>query len=129
MRFTVFLLLPFLLIPGCKEKSSLEAEVIAIHDEVMPKMGDIHMAKKKLRVILGNTTHDSLKTEILTLISDLEKADEGMMDWMHNWNVPESEPELTSYLIKEKEKITKVKVDMLSSIESANTFIQNSTQK
>lgn len=108
---------------GCKEKTQLEIDVIAVHDEVMPKMGDIHKAKKQLRKIMKTVENDSVSTQILNLIQDLENADEGMMDWMHNWDVPKDDPEKTAYLNKEMEKITKVKVDMLSSIESANAFI------
>ena len=129
MRIIFFLILPIFLITACKEKSNLEAEVIAIHDEVMPKMGDIHVAKKQLRKLMGEGTSDSLKTEILELISDLEKADEGMMDWMDKWDVPTEEPAMTAYLEKEKIKITKVKEDMLNSIEAANAYIQKANQK
>lgn len=129
MRIIFFLILPIFLITACKEKSNLEAEVIAIHDEVMPKMGDIHVAKKQLRKLMGEGTSDSLKTEILELISDLEKADEGMMDWMDKWDVPSEEPAMTAYLEKEKIKITKVKEDMLNSIEAANAYLQKANQK
>lgn len=116
-------------ISSCKEKTNLEAEVIAIHDEVMPKMGDIHLAKKDLKKILTSSVDDSTKAEILNLLSNLENADEGMMEWMHNWKVPESEPERTDYLLKEKDKITKVKSDMLNSLEAAKNYIAKSDQK
>ena len=113
---------------ACKEKSNLEAEVIAIHDEVMPKMGDMHLARKKLREVLSSTEDESVKTEILGMISDLENADEGMMQWMNNWKIPESEPEKTAYLLEEKDKISKVKTDMLSSLKKANSFIAKTNQ-
>jgi len=114
---------------ACKEKSTLEGEVIAIHDEVMPKMGEIHVAKKKLKKILAETQEESVKTEISILISNLENADEGMMDWMHNWKVPENDPEMTAYLLKERDKITKVKLNMLNSLDAANSFVAKSNKK
>lgn len=122
-------ILAITLITSCKEKTNLEAEVMAIHDEVMPKMGDIHLAKKELRKLLIDIDHDSLKTVVTTLISNLEVADEGMMEWMHQWKVPANEEEKNAYFLAEKEKITKVKEDMLTSLENANNYLAKSTQK
>lgn len=126
MKYLFLFLTALIIYSSCKEKISLEDEVIAIHDEVMPKMGDMHMARKNLREILKKAEDEAAKTEILTMISDLESADEGMMTWMHEWKVPENEPEKTEYLEKEKVKITKVKVDMLTSLENAHKFIEKS---
>ncbi|MEM9546056.1 MAG: hypothetical protein AAGA77_08785 [Bacteroidota bacterium] len=114
---------------GCKEKSALEVEVIAIHDEVMPKMGDMYKARKELRAIMEKTADESEKSVIIKLINDLVNADEGMMTWMHEWKVPNKEPEKTDYLLKEKERITKVKNDMLSSLENANAYIAKNSSK
>ncbi|MDF1695991.1 MAG: hypothetical protein P1U56_09175 [Saprospiraceae bacterium] len=117
---------------ACKDTTktaNLEAEVIAIHDEVMPKMGDIHLAKKNLRKILTSTENDSVKTQVLSIITDLENADEGMMEWMANWNVPEDNNEKINYLGQEKINITKVKDDMISSLELAANFINKHNNK
>lgn len=108
---------------ACREKSQLEIEVIAIHDEVMPKMGDLHVAKKGLRKMIKSGAHKPIEKDILQLISNLEAADEGMMDWMHNWKVPAEDPEMTAYLKEEKVKITQVKNDMNSSLDEANKFL------
>ena len=137
MRIATYFIVSILIMSACKEKSkddsastpnskekiTLESQVMAIHDEVMPKMGDMHVAKKQLRNVMKESQNDSLNTEILKLITNLEMADEGMMDWMSKWNVPKSDPEKTEYLKSEKNKITKVKVDMLSSLEAANQFL------
>ena len=125
----LFFVLTIISFSACKEKTNLEAEVMAIHDEVMPKMGAIHVAKKGLRKVLAKIENDSLKPEILALISDLESADEGMMSWMHKWDVPSTDPEKTEYLKKEKDKITKVKVDMLLSLENAHTYLSKTNKK
>ena len=129
MRKIVWFVLILGFITACKEKSTLEVEVIAIHDEVMPKMGAMHKARKELRALLKETEVESEKTTILQLIKDLENADEGMMTWMHEWKVPEADPEKTNYLLKEKEKITKVKNDMLSSLENAHSYIEKNSSK
>ena len=129
MKKALYFVVLILLISACKEATGLEAEVIAIHDEVMPKMGDMHLARKNLRKIAKEVESDSIKTNIFKMIKDLEQADEGMMTWMHEWKVPANEPEKTTYLEKEKVKITKVKEDMLSSLETANNFIAKSNLK
>ncbi len=129
MRNVVLFFFAFAFFSACKEKSNLQAEVMAIHDEVMPKMGAMHLARKNLRNVLTKTEDKKLKAEILAMISDLRKADEGMMVWMHEWKVPEKDPEKTAYLLNEKKKITKVKLDMLTSLEKANNFIEKSNQK
>ena len=129
MKKILWLLLAIGFITGCKEKSALEVEVIAIHDEVMPKMGDMYKARKKLRTIMKETKDESEKSIIIKLINDLENADEGMMTWMHEWKVPDEDPEKTNYLLQEKEKITKVKIDMLSSLENALLYIEKNGQK
>lgn len=126
MKNLLVFLFSILLFTACKEKVDLEAEVIAIHDEVMPKMGDMHVARKQLRSELEKTADETVKAKILKMIVDLEDADEGMMSWMNEWKVPENEAEKIDYLHKEKEKITKVKIDMLSSLKKAHDFLAKS---
>lgn len=129
MRIAIYLILTMLFVSSCKEKPTLESQVLAIHDEVMPKMGDIHLAKKKLKSVMTESQNDSLNTEVLQLINNLQKADEEMMQWMSNWEVPTKEPEKTKYLEGEKIKITKVKVDMLSSLEAADQYLSKINKK
>ena len=129
MKNIIFLLIIGACFVGCREKSTLEKEVIAIHDEVMPKMGAIHLAKKKLRKVLSSSTDSLQKSNVLQMIADLDDADEGMMTWMADWDVPSEEPQKTKYLLQEKEKITKVKVDMLTSLQNANDFLDKMNSK
>ena len=129
MKKIILLFFAISFFSACKEKSTIEADVIAIHDEVMPKMGALHVAKKELKKILEVTEEESVKTEISKMISNLENADEGMMEWMHKWKVPENDPEKTAYLQKEIDKITKVKLDMLNSLEAANNYVAKSNKK
>jgi hypothetical protein len=126
MRTAIFILSVMALFSACKEPVNPEAEVMAIHDEVMPKMGEIHLARKSLKEIFSKTNDEVLKTEITRLMANLDQADEGMMVWMEQWKVPEDSQEKSAYFLKEKEKITKVKHDMLNSLQEASNFIKNS---
>src|SRR5690606_40825126 len=47
----------------------MEQEVMDIHDEVMPKMSDIHKSRKQLQIALENGA-DSM--HVFTLLRDLE---------------------------------------------------------
>jgi archaellum component FlaC len=99
-------------------------DVMDIHDEVMPKMDDIYKLKEKLKNQLTDAPNmaEEKRREIETIISRLEAASEGMMVWMRNFNpLPDSlgEEKARKYLEEQKEKVTKVKEDMLGAIEDA----------
>ena len=117
------------LFSSCREKSTLEQEVIAIHDEVMPKLGELNKDRRNLQDLLKSTEDESVKTEILSAITALEKADDGMMEWLSDWKVP-SDPELQkAYLDKEMIRIKKVKTDMLESMKNAKLLKDKYTAK
>ena len=111
---------------------SLKDEVMAIHDEVMPKMGQIIALKSQLSKVLktleeaAEPVNEERKKAIQEIIEELEAADNGMMGWMRAYR-PVEEPideEARKYLEAEKVKITKVKNDMLTSIENAQNLLK-----
>ncbi len=133
MKFYLQLLLGSLVFFSCNSTTTtqsenelskvelLAAEVIGIHDEVMPKMETIN----DLRVKLEKRKEGKLKTAMLEAIdkslNKLEAADDAMMSWMRAYKMPSknderSEEELIKYLESEKKRITEVKNLMLSSI-------------
>ena len=119
MKRIIFFLCLVGLFSSCREKSTLEKEVMAIHDEVMPKLGELNKDRKELQSILNNITDESVKTTLLEAITALEKADDGMMDWMAEWKIPSEPIAQEAYLKKEMVRITKVKIDMLASMKNA----------
>jgi hypothetical protein len=129
MKHTLLInLLIFLFSCGNKPNKvveNLETEVIAIHDEVMPKTNDIYHLKKTLRSKLAET-QDS--TAILNLIHQLEAADEVMMVWMDQYKHADMTKDTTynmAYLREQREKIIQVKDEMLSAIQKTKDFLQN----
>lgn len=104
------------------------------HDTAMLLMSDIEAARSKLRLAMKTANIDSLrKDSILTLLTALKKADEGMMTWMHEFKSTElnedeyktmSEADIMAYLKDEEQKIEKVHVDMLESIKNGNSFLE-----
>lgn len=112
-----------------KEAKILEQqinEVMAIHDSVMPKTGEIFKLKKKLSNFESALTDSIQLQKIYRCKNLLVEADEAMMTWMHEFR--EADPMLSfqekqQYYQEEKKRITDVKTKMLSSIDSAKTLL------
>ena len=94
--------------------------VMVVHDEVMPKMSDLNRLKKEL---MQDTVKNAEMIEMIT------KAQDGMMDWMHNLKplntlkaMPETEAK--TYLDGQMTSVTEVKRMMLERIEKAENELQ-----
>ncbi|MBN8821188.1 MULTISPECIES: viral A-type inclusion protein [unclassified Spirosoma] len=117
-----------------------ENEVLAIHDEVMPKIDDILKLKKQLKQRI--TSLDSLKAsgsasatlrtdeekeQATRLVTDLAIADSLMMSWMSHYNGDTlskiSSEEALNYLAAQKDQITDVKKRVTTSIEQSRQFL------
>jgi len=107
---------------SCKEKSpeqekldQLHKEVMFIHDDVMPKMGNMHNLKKSLR--------KSLHLSESPIIDSLEIAEDAMMDWMHEYDKPTTDEDFSEYLAQQKKAISIVRDKMLSAIAQAENAL------
>jgi small-conductance mechanosensitive channel len=136
------LVIPTMMIFSCSQEKGnidqVEKEVFAIHDEVMPKMGQIMdlrnaLSQKIVTIdsLLKIKNEDSLqqqKDQALTLSNALQQADEGMMNWMHAYNGDSlkalSGDEALKALNAEKTKISQVRDQMLESITKAEAFLK-----
>lgn len=96
-------------------------EVMAIHDDVMPKMSTMHHYKKELKKAID--TSPTWKDSILTVIHTLDEADESMMLWMEKFSMPAKPEEAKSYLTAEKVKIQEVSDDMYKAMNLAKTLL------
>lgn len=111
---------------------TLKDEVFAIHDEVMPKMGDLRRTRKGLMLLADSIRAvDSVRAVVLTSASDeLDAANESMMIWMRNFN-PEfegSEEEIFKYLTEQKASIEEVKTKMLEADENGQKILTGGTE-
>ena len=102
-------------------------EVMKVHDEVMPKMGELHKLKRELKKKIEETSDltEEKKKEIEATIAKLDSASDGMMTWMHEFK-PEAdsaagEEKVREYLENEMERVKKVKEDILVAIEKAKS--------
>lgn len=117
----LFILL-FIVVLSCQptkegtDLGDLKAEVMAIHDEVMPKIGELRRARKDLMLQADSIVEsDSSRAFMLNEIAvEIESANESMMEWMRAFE-PEFEgtdEEIETYLEEQKKSIQKVKDDM-----------------
>ncbi len=115
---------------SCESKNAsleLEEEVIAIHDEVMPKMGELKALKRgvreKIQVLSTDTLRNKTKIQDLRLLEqELEDAFENMFVWMRQYdNSSEDldEDEKTQYFLQQKELVQVVNQDVKTAIELA----------
>ncbi len=144
----VFLICSIFLFFSCSEKKEIHSdkeditpsgklysEVMDVHDNVMPKMDEIMILKGKTNKRIKEL--DSLtkvnpklnvkieKLKLDSLLTGLQAADDGMMNWMHHFdpNMKEmKEEKKVRYLEDEKIKITEVKQKTDSILEKAKSI-------
>ena len=145
------LIISFTLLNGCKQDRYNESrivyqEALDIHDDVMPRMGEMMNLQMELKSILSENKDDQILIEEVNLaIVDLEQAHEGMMEWMRNLTkVPsddansshpheihedkEADPPPPSEMLRiqqaQKNEILNVREQILNSIEAANRILK-----
>jgi hypothetical protein len=107
---------------------SLREEVIAIHDEVMPRMGELKTLRKEIAAkaneldqadSIGNTSEVN---ELRDLAIRLDDAFEGMFVWMRQFNSTYEGmqiDEIEAYLLDQREKVKVVNSDIRTSLQEA----------
>lgn len=107
--------------------------VMANHDVVMPMMGTTNKVRKKLKKVLKEKENlpGETVTKINALISDLDKADEGMMDWMNGFQqlkklqAEKDHKAILKYLTEQDVIIKQVGSDMTNSIKAGMDFVES----
>lgn len=108
-------------------ENALYKEVMAIHDEVMPVMGELMALNKQIKQRHDTLENAQQKEDLQQLSAELEAANEGMMNWMRKFNPNIKNmtyEETMNYLTEEKKKIEEVRKDMLTAKEKATSYIQ-----
>jgi len=108
------------------ERNKLYDEVMAIHDEVMPEMKTIHYLEKNLKKKIAVVTNQDSLIMMKATLKRVEEAGEGMMDWMHELDVPGRkvpDADAIAYFKQEKLKITSVSTKMKKAIQSGKAWL------
>lgn len=116
--------------PASVENNQMKA-VMAIHDEVMPKMGKVGKLVGQLKPMVDTTAQGK---EYAKAMRDLQEANESMMKWMQDFgdqfdadeimNGKELTEQKKLLLNVEEEKIKTVKNQIETSIANAEDLLQ-----
>ncbi|PHN95256.1 hypothetical protein CSC80_07975 [Maribacter sp. 6B07] len=126
----------FISFTSCKESKKTEtetskmSEVMAIHDEVMPKMGTLGKLVGQLKPMADSLGVESVEFKAM---KDLQEANRSMMDWMQGFgdrfdadeilNGKDLTDEKKKWLFEEEEKVKQVKDNINSSIANAEKIL------
>ena len=109
------------------------AEVMRIHDEAMPRMGQVNDLKRRLEQQLSGMDSTTAKWDsVRYFVEKLEAADEGMFEWMAAFKDPRENQEADKareYLDEEIERVKKVAEDINQSIEEGKRYLTKIEQK
>lgn len=146
MKVSIFLLLMTGLVIACNNKpattedtentsgvAGIEAEVLRIHDEVMPKMTDIQHLASQLRERKTTAPKDDSGNPIWpdgldNNLTRLKQAESVMVDWMKQYSdqrAKVTEPNAEAFYKAELEKIKQVREFMLKALDEANQWVAN----
>lgn len=92
-----------------KEIEAKDAEVMALHDEVMPKMGKLLNLRKQINAKIDACNTPGCKDSLQAISFMLTKADEDMMQWMRAFERPGNSDTALSYLENQKARMLEIK--------------------
>jgi len=135
---SALILLTFFLVLACSNplieaNKEMRAQIIGVHDEVMPKMGEL-MSLQKKALAQADSLHaqDSTATTQIegmrTLAGQLDKAYEGMFVWMRQYSLEEegkTPEEIKTYLDEQLLKVNQVNADIKAALEQAGAQLKD----
>jgi len=137
IKFASFATLILVIFISCKEKEKKSEsltqmkEVMAIHDEVMSKMGTISKLVAELKPKVDST---EAGMSYGNAMKDLQAAHKSMMDWMKGFGDRFTSDEILNgaalteqkqeWLNEEEEKVKALKIQINSSIENAEKLLE-----
>jgi hypothetical protein len=118
---------------GCKDaakesESKLNQDIMVVHDDIMPKMGEINRLKRQLGTYKDMVSEDDaeMKDSLINTILMLAKMEDNMNDWMGNYKYPNpdiSHDEMIKYLTGQRDSVKLLSDDIYMSIAVANGFV------
>ncbi|SHN15102.1 hypothetical protein SAMN04488057_10894 [Cyclobacterium lianum] len=115
-----------------KDKNeALKQQVIAVHDEVMPEIGELKTQKERLlekaNALEGNEETAVYREELNAAADSCESAYDAMFVWMRQFKseyTEMTEEETQTYLQGQLQMVEKVKADILSALSTAEELLQ-----
>jgi len=134
---SLILLLSFLVLscanPLIEANKEMRAQIIGVHDEVMPKIGQLMSLEKKALVQADSLlTQDSTATDEIegmrSLAGQLNQAHEGMFVWMRQYSLEEegkTPEEIKTYLDEQLVKVNQVNGNIKAAMEQAASKLKD----
>ena len=134
--FVVLLALGFALsFAACKSENKeaetlLNQEIMKVHDEVMPKMGEINRMKRQLGEYKDAVSDENaaMKDSLINAILLLAKTEDNMSDWMAGYRYPNPKlkhDEMMKYLKGQQDTIQQISNDVFMTIAIGNGLLKN----
>lgn len=106
-------------------------EILTIHDEVMPEMTTIsgyqNAITEEIKHLKSDTNKMAMVRNLNMILGDLNKAEDAMMTWMHNFSKLDSISDLEKEIFLENEKMsaTEMRNLVLRTLQSAKDYLEN----
>ena len=100
---TVLVIALFLAACSEKQESTAMKEVMVIHDQTMPRMGELGQLVGKLKAIENDSTEMGIA--YMDARKDLQNANEEMMNWMKNFGDQFTPDEIINGAALSKDKV------------------------
>ncbi len=107
--------------PAVKENLNIkeaEKEVMNIHDDVMPRMGEVVFLTYAIDSMMKVEKNTTKRYELSIIHEALVKSDKDMMHWMRGYETPKEpyDSNAINYINNQKGKVSKLRVLILKSI-------------
>ncbi len=135
----LLLIFPVVLLFSCQsddrpgQEETAWDDLMAVHDEVMPRMSDLARAKSGINSYLEENPGlpDSTRLRLENQTSEIDQAQESMMNWMNQLISPldklregREHEEVMAYLEKEQGLIEGVRDEMLITLEKSEAILR-----
>jgi hypothetical protein len=119
--------------PLIEANKAMRAQIIGVHDEVMPKIGQLMSLEKKAlaqadSLFAQDSTASTNIEAMRSLAGQLNQAHEGMFVWMRQYSLNEegkTPEELKTYLDEQLVKVNQVNADIKAALEQAASKLKN----
>ncbi|MEM9325905.1 MAG: hypothetical protein AAGA85_09620 [Bacteroidota bacterium] len=104
----------------------LMEQVMALHDAVMPEMGNIRSTEKALRTMAETASDEAARSTYTQQADMLDSAFSAMMVWMRQFD-PEyagTDEEIKGYLTDQKEQMAQVKDLMETALADGKALVE-----
>lgn len=114
--------------PQIIEIESKDSLIMAIHDEVMPKIAKVLSLRKQIQHKIDSADESENKAHLQHVSYSLTKADADMMQWMRSYQIPMMSDTAITYLNKQELEIKAISAAIYESIRLADSTINSKQQ-